>query len=360
MAETRNPSKITLQTLQEQNHLSPKPPSWAAVRSLFTCKHHRATTDVMQKNRRKHCKRPGGSGPLRSMRDQMRAANKQEGSGSMRVFDSSYRSFKAPLNEINDRGLHVGRFAGCYDCRMVVDPRSAVARNGSSLRASACTCPDCGEVFTSNERLELHQSVKHAVSELAREDTSRSVVEIIFQSSWLKKQAPLPLCKINRILKVHNSQKTINRFEDYRNSIKAKASKHPRCIADGNELLRFHCTTFACSIGLNGSRHLCNLIPDCNVCSIIRNGFKANGSKGICTTAASGGAHEVARILPAKEKRAMLVCRVIAGRVKKNHDMAEEFDSVAGSSGIQPNLDELYVFSPRAILPCFVVIYRAS
>lgn len=83
------------------------------------------------------------------------------------------------------------------------------------------------------------------------------------------------------------------------------------------------------------------------------------------TTATSGKAHDKASIAPEddNDKRAMLVCRVIAGRVKKNTEggsgmMEEEYDSVAGDVGAYSNLDELYVFNPRAILPCFVVIYR--
>lgn len=205
------------------------------------------------------------------------------------------------------------------------------------------------------------------MSELGPEDTSKNIVEIIFHSSWLKKQSPV--CKIHRILKVHNTQKTISRFEEYRDSIKAKATKlakkHPRCITDGNELLRFHCTTFVCSLGLNGSSNLCNSIPHCNACSIIKNGFKVtgetNGGKGILTTATSGKAHDKAEVSGEEknDNRAMLVCRVIAGRVKKNVEGGtEEYDSVGGGVGAYSNLDELYVFDPRAILPCFVVIYR--
>lgn len=199
-----------------------------------------------------------------------------------------------------------------------------------------------------------------SVSELGPEDTSRNIVEIIFQSSWLKNQAPI--CKIDRILKVHNTQKTITKFEDYRDSIKNKASKlakkHPRCIADGNELLRFHCTTFLCSLGLNGTTSLCDSIPYCNVCSIIRNGFKTDVLGRIPTMATSGRAHDTAQISSDDEKRAMLVCRVIAGRVKRNQDALEEHDSMAGTAGIYANLDELFVFNSKAILPCFVVIYR--
>ena len=201
------------------------------------------------------------------------------------------------------------------------------------------------------------------MSELGPEDTSKNIVEIIFQSSWLKKQTPV--CKIDRILKVHNTQKTISRFEEYRDAIKAKATKlpkkNPRCVADGNELLRFHCATFHCSLGLNGSSNLCNSVPTCSICSIIKNGFKVAGD-GILTTATSGKAHD--SVVDAGgggggEARAMLVCRVIAGRVKKSLEGGlEEYDSVAGEVGVYSNLDELYVFNPRAILPCFVVIYR--
>ncbi|OIV96681.1 hypothetical protein TanjilG_09223 [Lupinus angustifolius] len=301
---------------------------------------------------------------------------------------SSSRSMKGPLNEINGvvsasssslseassgssaaatssfRGMPFRRLSGCYECRMVVDPVLGFTRD-PSLRSSICSCPDCGEIMKT-ESLEHHQAVKHAVSELGPEDTSKNIVEIIFHSSWLKKQAPV--CKIDRILKVHNTQKTITKFEEYRDSIKAKATKlskkHPRCIADGNELLRFHCTTFMCSLGLNGTSNLCNSIPQCNVCSIIKLGFKINGGNGngILTTATSGKAHDKASVSvdECSDKRAMLVCRVIAGRVKKNAEGGmEEYDSVAvaGAVGAYSNLDELYVFNHRAILPCFVVIY---
>lgn len=370
---------------------------------------------------------------------------------------ASSRSMKTPLHELNGvvsstnssssfsassnsssaggsfRGVPFRRFSGCYECRMVVDPVLGFTRD-PSLRATICSCPDCGEIFMKAENLELHQAVRHAginftncsvpeekafafnfyfsltvqcamffiflvssmhkplisfshlivpisqslssvflkstVSELGPEDTSKNIVEIIFQSSWLKKQAPI--CKIDRILKVHNTQKTITKFEEYRDSIKSKATKlqkkHPRCIADGNELLRFHCTNFVCSLGVNGSSNLCNSIPQCNVCSIIKNGFKVGAEsggvgteleKGILTTATSGKAHDKAGDSESNnDKRAMLVCRVIAGRVKKNMEGSmEEYDSLAGAVGVYSNLDELYVFNPRAILPCFVVIY---
>lgn len=64
----------------------------------------------------------------------------------------------------------------------------------------------------------------------------------------------------------------------------------------------------------------------------------------------------------------MLVCRVIAGRIRLpgDGDLAGEdgYDSVAGGPGFGvgasfTTLEELFVANPRAILPCFVVIYGA-
>ncbi|XP_062023049.1 uncharacterized protein LOC133739316 [Rosa rugosa] len=412
---------------QNQNPQKPeiKPPYWAVVRGLLTCKHHQAVQLLQQEGKHhpqeqqneqlasmeemsaaKKCKKMRCSGSLCSNtkithRPELGSpeVHKKRASSmgsSSSANETSSRSMKAPLHELNGvvstsssslsassnissaggsfRAMPFRRFSGCYECRMVVDPVLGFARD-PSLRGSICSCPECGAIFMKAENLELHQAVRHAVSELGPEDTSKNIVEIIFQSSWLKKQAPI--CKIDRILKVHNTQKTISKFEEYRDSIKAKATKlqlpnkkHPRCIADGNELLRFHCTTFDCSLGLNGSSNLCNSIPSCNVCSIIKNGFKVDrsdlaGSNGILTTATSGRAHDMAAVAAEDGRMAMLVCRVIAGRVKKNVDgqggggggAVEEYDSVAGAVGVYSNLDELYVFNPKAILPCFVVIY---
>ncbi|XP_021900801.1 uncharacterized protein LOC110816791 [Carica papaya] len=423
MGKLKNKRNSADETHQNQNKpplKAEKPPSWALLRGIFNCKHIQPQDHEQQQQKNqepqqqgkqpkkqkqqaveeissKKCKKMKCSGSLCSNtkvmhRPETSSPEGQKKRASMEI--ASSRSMKAPLQEINGvgvvsstnsslsisssssinggsfRGMPFRRFSGCYECRMVVDPVLGITRD-PSLRGSISSCPECGEIFMKPENLELHQAVRHAVSELGPEDTSKNIVEIIFQSSWLKKQTPI--CKIDRILKVHNTQKTITKFEEYRDSIKAKATKfpkkHPRCIADGNELLRFHCTTVACSLGLNGSSNLCNSIPHCNVCSIIKNGFKVAkevDTKGILTTATSGKAHDKAGGVDqdgGNEKRAMLVCRVIAGRVKKTTEGQgmggmEEYDSVAGAVGLYSNLDELYVFNPKAILPCFVVIYR--
>ncbi|KAK4434614.1 hypothetical protein Salat_0624200 [Sesamum alatum] len=288
------------------------------------------------------------------------------GSSSSSRSTSTVRSTAAAGAAYTGRGMQLRKLSGCYECHAIVDPTRYPLG-----RTSICACPECGEVFPKIESLEHHQAIRHAVSELGPEDSSRNIVEIIFKSSWLKKDNPI--CKIERILKVHNTRRTIQRFEDYRDAVKIRANtsakRNARCAADGNELLRFHAATLTCSLGARGSSSLCGSVPACGVCTIIRHGFQGSKISGVRTTASSGRAHDC--LGGSGTRRAMLVCRVIAGRVKRVGDdsaadedgsaapAAGSYDSLASYAGVYSNLEELYVFSSRAILPCFVVIYKA-
>jgi hypothetical protein len=370
--------------------------SWSSIKKFLTCKLDTNEVHDPKKEAKQSLKKCyhniGCSGSFYSLRDivhgntrvmhrpETSPENSSRSSQEIVVSDhsrvsmgSSTRSLASPKPQFtiheaqgSFRGVHLRKFSGCYECHVIVDPFEAMSRD-ASLRTTIYACPICGEICSKCEALEQHQATKHAVSELAQDDSARNIVDIIFQTSWLKKETP---CKIERVLKIHNSQRTINKFEDYRDMVKAKANKsakkHPRCIADGNELLRFHSITFTCSLGMDGLTNLCNF-PSCNVCNIIRHGFssKVENGKGIYTTASSGKAHdsiEVSEEDESKEKRAMLVCRVIAGRVNKSQDPDEclngGYDSLAGQTGIYSNLDELFVFNPKAVLPCFVVMYK--
>ncbi|PPS20258.1 hypothetical protein GOBAR_AA00311 [Gossypium barbadense] len=255
-----------------------------------------------------------------------------------------------------------------------------VPLDADSNGSSTVTCHKCGEQFNKWEAAETHHLSKHAVvkhspslavTELVEGDSSRKIVEIICRTSWLKSENHCG--RIERVLKVHNMQKTLARFEDYREMVKIKASKlpkkHPRCIADGNELLRFYGTTVACSLGLNGSSSLC-ISEKCCVCRIIRNGFSAKKELkeglGVFTTSTSGRAFESIQILEDDPsiRKALIVCRVIAGRVHRPLENIQEmagqtgFDSLAGKVGLYLNIEELYLLNPRALLPCFVVICK--
>ncbi|XP_074296278.1 uncharacterized protein LOC141626264 [Silene latifolia] len=236
---------------------------------------------------------------------------------------------------------------------------------------SNLTCHKCGEQFTKWDALEAHHLSNHAVTELVEGDSSRKIVEIICRTSWLKSENHCG--RIERVLKVHNTQKTIARFEEYREMVKIKASKlpkkHPRCLADGNELLRFYGTILGCSLGLDGSSSLC-VSEKCCVCRVIRNGFytkkEIKSGVGVFTTSTSERAFEGVDF-PENDptiKKALIVCRVIAGRVHRPLENLQElagqtgFDSLAGKVGLYSNIEELFLLNPRALLPCFVVICK--
>ncbi|KAG6631276.1 hypothetical protein I3843_13G066700 [Carya illinoinensis] len=242
------------------------------------------------------------------------------------------------------------------------------------LRNDIFPCTACGEIFPKPQLLEQHLAIKHAVSELADGDSGKNIVKIIFKTGWTDNvKSP----KIHRILKIHNSPKILSRFEEYKESVKAKAARNggvrrrdERCIADGNEMLRFHCSTFLCDLGLDGNSNICNQ-QYCSVCGIIKSGFSPK-LDGISTLSTSWRAHESIPEEIEEEfkfmnvKRAMLVCRLVAGRIgcESDDDVDKEdggFDSVVGRSGsgahTRVDEEELLVFNPRAVLPCFVIVY---
>ena len=208
MAKTTNPRKVVKESYTNQYQVpqkSERPPSWAVVRSLLTCKHlqtqphsQKQAEDQQQKQRReqtveangKKCKKMKCSGSLCSNtkvmhRPEMSSPpeeNKKRTSMASSNNDGSSRSIKAPLIELNGvvsstssslfassnssvsgsfRGMPFRRLSGCYECRMVVDPVLGFTRD-PSLRSTICSCSDCGEIFMKAENLELHQAVRHA------------------------------------------------------------------------------------------------------------------------------------------------------------------------------------------------------
>ncbi|XVE65048.1 hypothetical protein DITRI_Ditri07aG0150900 [Diplodiscus trichospermus] len=189
-----------------------------------------------------------------------------------------------------------------------------------------------------------------ALTELSEGHPSRNVVEIIFHTSWSPKAFT---GRIEMIFKVQNGPRTVTRFEEYRETVKTRSGsgsggpasadeENARCVADGNEVMRFHC-----------------LGPTSGNCGM-NDTWILSGAKGaaICTYSGSGFAHESAG--GGRGRRAMLVCRVIAGRVSKRVGFGFEsllegrvgYDSVSGDNG------ELLVFDQRAVLPCFLIIYK--
>ncbi|KAM0837588.1 hypothetical protein ACQ4PT_061544 [Festuca glaucescens] len=368
--------------------------SWEQLKSLLSC---RSATAAARVHDPAALTRTGGGGgawatSLCSMRDV--AVDGASSAASVDHRDtaplnrSSRRAHRAATTSSTGGGgghpSSLRGLSGCYECRAInVEP---VSRRYPRPR-ELCPCSQCGEVFTKAESLEQHQAIRHAVSELGPEDSGRNIVEIIFKSSWQKRDRPI--CQIDRILKVHNRPRTVARFEAYRDAVRARcraatpsssaaAGTTSRAAADGNELLRFHPAGLACALGAAGSASLCSSATDdgavegaagaCGVCAAIRHGFAPWAGAhplGVRTTASSGRAHDCGAS-QAAGWRAMLVCRVIAGQVRREDGGEQEgpFDSVAGevdaASSAYGTLEELFVANPRAILPCFVVIYRVE
>lgn len=171
------------------------------------------------------------------------------------------------------------------------------------------------------------------LTELPDGHPSRNVVEIIFQSSWSSDEFS---GRIEMIFKVENGSRTVTRFEEYREVVKSRAGlnggtceeEDARCLADGNEMMRF----YPVPDGFNGGAWV----------------LAGGKGQGLCTFSGSGEAYVSGG--SGGGRRAMMICRVIAGRV----DDVIRFgsDSVAGRDG------ELFVFDTRAVLPCFLIIFR--
>ncbi|CAL4967879.1 unnamed protein product [Urochloa decumbens] len=205
-----------------------------------------------------------------------------------------------------------------------------------------------------------------ALTELPAGHSSRQVVEIIFLSSW-SSPLPPPLAQpgapttttttsvggggafpgvVEMLFRVHNPARAVARFEDYRAAVRARAGGAARSAADGNEMMRFSPAPPYASSSLSAA-----------TCG--NGGGGEDGGPRIRTFDGSGGAHAASGRGPAAGRRAMFLCRVIAGRVAEagagpGSEPKEQFDSVrVGKGG-----GELVVFDRRAVLPCFLIIYR--
>ncbi|XP_015885946.3 uncharacterized protein LOC125418365 [Ziziphus jujuba] len=228
------------------------------------------------------------------------------------------------------------------------------------------------EQYKDLDAVEADHVSRHAVTELGEEDSSRRIVEIICQTGCIESETNTKEQRIERILKVQNMQKILDWFEEYREVVKMKArtepDKNPRCLVDGNELLRFYGTTISCSIGMNGSYGPCTS-DSCGACRILRDGFSTNknlhGWLGIFTLSTSQNALKyIEHNGEGKSlRKALFVCRVIAGRVHRPQEKVQEFtgsefESLAWKLEPHSNVEELYVLNPRALLPCFMVIFK--
>lgn len=219
--------------------------------------------------------------------------------------------------------------------------RRPVVRNPEpGLQPPERTRPSCTE-----------SSFFPSLAELPEGHASRNVVEIIFHTSWGDKHFS---GHVEMVFKIQNLTRTMSRFEEYREMVKRRAScsavggdggeDHARSRADGNEVMRFYCLGATAPGGkfLGGSD--------------IWAFHGGKGSAAVCTFPGSGVAHESAG--GGRGRRAMLVCRVIAGRIRKQLDRGLLTDGGTGFDSVSGEIGELLVFDSRALLPCFLIIYK--
>ncbi|CAA7410820.1 unnamed protein product [Spirodela intermedia] len=219
------------------------------------------------------------------------------------------------------------RFLSCASSSSVDD---AFCRRVTPISPLLPPCPPPSRFATLTEVPEGH--------------SSWGVVEIIFASTWSQTGATAPR-EIERLFKVRHPPRAVAGFEEYLEAVRSRAGKQdPRCAADGNEMMRFH---YCPAGGVNETMrfHCCSPAGGANdetMCfrcwcptgggndEMVHSHCDCPSGGGMPTLAGTGMAHESGGGWG--QRRAMAVCRVIAGRLR--------------------------VFDPRAVLPCFLIIYR--
>ncbi|XP_021740653.1 uncharacterized protein LOC110706953 [Chenopodium quinoa] len=194
-------------------------------------------------------------------------------------------------------------------------------------------------------------------------DPSRKVIEKILGDALTNPAKKIS--KIRNVFRVKNSSEVLEKFEKYRDMVKQKAKetgdKQPRSLVDGNELLCFYVTTMTCH---SRQSELISGPCDhsyCNLCRTICSSFDMKYTKRfgvqLCTSSEALRESMKAVLKGKNSKRAVIICRIIAGRIKNTNDRAsEEYDSIRNYRGFCFKSEHLIVKSPNAVLPCFVVV----
>ncbi|KAG5040803.1 hypothetical protein JHK85_013279 [Glycine max] len=256
-------------------------------------------------------------------------------------------------------------YVDCDECNFFSKKKVPLKKDSNDDLPISTRHHECDEKLKSTDTVEEHDHniPEHSVVQLERDGSSCKIIQQICKDNLIESKAS----QIECVLRVQNKQETFACFEESRGMVRTKAERlqneHPRCMVDGNELLRFHGTTIACSLGLNGSSTLCTL-EQCGVCQILRHGFSANkefhGALGVYTTSTSEKAIDsICSSNKSVRRMCVMLCRVIAGRIhnplQEIKEMVEpEFDSLVKKMSDQSEIEELIVLNPRAVLPCFL------
>ncbi|WOL05655.1 hypothetical protein Cni_G14384 [Canna indica] len=157
-----------------------------------------------------------------------------------------------------------------------------------------------------------------ALVQLPAGHPTRRVVETIFDASWSSGSGAASAFpgEIEMLFRVENPALKVSRFEEYRAAVRSRAtpSGDARCAFDGNETMRFICRPSASASD-----------------EVYGAGVEWSSAEGIRTFAGSSEAHESCGG-GGGGRRAMLLNRVIGGRVRDELDPESAGDSVFISS----------------------------
>ncbi|KAK9986619.1 hypothetical protein SO802_031570 [Lithocarpus litseifolius] len=199
-----------------------------------------------------------------------------------------------------------------------LDPHENSDSSSSSTQSNTNTpSPPASPLSRSTSRAD---KLVKGVTQLIEGDSSIGIVETIFRSGWPKEIG----LTVQKVLKVNHSESVLNKFEEFRNKV-CRMIRSSFTVEDAPELVH-------------------------------ENSWKAH--------------EKVTNDYVAKRvcKEGYHLCQVIAVRGGGYHrhelmDIGEDgrFDSVVASNGVDSNGSEkLMVLNPRAVLPCFVVIYEVN
>ncbi|KAJ7683701.1 hypothetical protein B0H17DRAFT_1073806 [Mycena rosella] len=198
-------------------------------------------------------------------------------------------------------------------------------------------------------------------------DATYIQLENHFQDGWKHPKKPKP--HVQAIFEIVLTEESLISYLRYRALV--EISRVPR---HANEQLLFHGTNQRCSLGDGKQRpRLCN-IPECLLCSVLRNSFEVENcgkrhkfrrfGKGVYTTACSSKADDYFRGLPDAPFRTVLVNRVVVGNPLNRQHNDEEltepptgYHSVVGLPGGVLNYGETVVYTNDAIRPAYLIVY---
>ncbi|RAL54978.1 hypothetical protein DM860_013674 [Cuscuta australis] len=185
-------------------------------------------------------------------------------------------------------------------------------------------------------------------------------VDAIFRAGWKHNVG----YRIQKVFRVNCGEAVYKRFEVYRKIVKSKG-RESGVRRDGNEVLRYRGTGIACLLGFDRFSTTCRR-KSCGVCRTIGGcmNSEAMGRSPVTLSKTSWRAHRrVEKCGHGNMRAAIVVCRVIAGRVARcsNGNIVsgeEEKDDTFDSVEYMDGSEKLMVLDSRAILPCFVVLYE--